>query len=378
MITPQSSAGPVGPAEYAEIEGSLARILDAKRDVILLPGEAILGIEAAARGVGGPGTRVLNIVTGPYGELVGRWLRAGGASVTELAAPAGRAISLPAVREELGTGGQYDAVAIVHAEAATGVVNPLPQVASLARRAGALVIVDAVASAGAEQLLIDEWDLDLVVVGPQKALAGPSGVSAVAVGPRAWAAMAANPAAPRESILSLLDWREHWIGPGRSSLPVIPHHLETRALAAALDRLAGEGLEHTVRRHRRARDAVRAGLRLLGLGLHVADDPEAASVATIAVVPAGLDPRRLLTEAAASLRAIGRPGTAGAGFIAGPGFGDLAERAIRVNHTGADAALAPILAALAGLGAGLNAVGSPADVAGALGAAAGIWTAADD
>ena len=41
----------------------------------------------------------------------------------------------------------------------------------------------------------------------------------------------ANPAAPRESVLSLLDWRENWLRPGRASLPVTPHHLETRALA---------------------------------------------------------------------------------------------------------------------------------------------------
>lgn len=378
MTTGQTSGRPVDAAEYAKVEASLSRLLGTRRDVILLQGEAILGIEAAARGIGGPGTRVLNVVTGPYGAMLGRWLQVSGASVTELAAPDGRAIGAAAVGEALGADRGYDAVAIVHAEAATGVVNPLAQCADMARQAGALILVDAVASVGAEQLLIDEWDLDLVIVGAQKALAGPSGVSAAVVGPRAWAAMAANPAAPRESILSLLDWREQWLSSGRTRLPVVPHHLETRALAAALERLAGEGLDDAVRRHRRARDAVRAGLRPLGLGLHVADDAEAASVATVATVPDGLDPQRLLAEAAAALRASAWSGPAAgqaeAGMIAGPGFGDLASRAIRVNHTGADAALAPILAALACLSAGLRAVGEHADMTGALGAAAERWT----
>lgn len=377
MTDPGRIIRPVDAAEYAEVEASLARLLNTRRDVILLQGEAALGIEAAARGVGGPGARVLNIVTGPYGALLGRWLGAGGASVTDLAAPDRHAVGVAAVSEELRAARGYDVVAVVHAEAATGVVNPLPQIAALAREADALIVVDAVASAGAEQLLIDDWDLDLVIVGPQKALAGPSGVSAAVVSPRAWEVMTANQAAPRQSVLSLLDWRDLWLGIGRASLPVIPHHLETRALGVALQRLAAEGLDQAVRRHRRARDAVRAGLRPLGLELHVADDAQAASVASIARVPDGSDPACLLAEAAAAVQAGAQDRNpvdgADLGLIAGPAFGELSSLAIRLNHTGANAGLAPVLTTLACLGAALHASGEPADVTGALGAAAESW-----
>jgi aspartate aminotransferase-like enzyme len=377
MTSPRRIIRPVDAAEYAAVEASLARLLGTERDVILLQGEATLAIEAAARGVGGPGTRVLNIVTGPYGALLGRWLAAGGASVTDLAAPDRHAVGVAAVSEELRAAHGYDVVAIVHAEAVTGVVNPLLQIAALAREAGALIVVDAVASAGAEQLLIDDWDLDLVIVGPQKALAGPSGVSAAVVGPQAWEVMTANPAAPRQSVLSLLDWRDQWLGTGRTVLPVIPHHLETRALGEALQRLAAEGLDQTVRRHRRAREAVRAGLRQLGLDLHVADDAEAASVASIARVPDGSDPEHLLAEAAAAVRGSAqdrsRIDESDLGLIAGPAFGELSSQAIRLNHTGANAGLAPVLTTLACLGAALHAMGEPADVTGALGAAAESW-----
>jgi aspartate aminotransferase-like enzyme len=317
---------------------------------------------------------VLNIVTGPYGTLLGAWLGAGGAHVTGLTVPAGRAVSVAAVESALQAPGGYDAVAVVHAEAATGVVNPLEPIAALARQAGALLVVDAVASVGAEPLLIDQWGLDLVIIGPQKALGGPSGVSAAVVGPRGWDGLAANPAAPRDSILSLLDWRDRWLRPGRGTMPTTPHHLETRALAAALDRLTAGGLDAVVRRHRRARDATRAGLPALGFSLYVTADDEAASVATLAMVPSAAgqtEPVRLLEAAVSS----DEEDTDDSWLIAGPAFGSLADRAIRLNHTGPGAALAPVLATLAYLGSALAAAGQDADVGAALAAAAARWQA---
>lgn len=372
---------PVTAEEYAAIEIALARLLGTEHDVVLLQGEAILGIEAAARGIGGPGRHVLNIVTGPYGVLLGRWLGAGGAAVTNLTAPQGHAVTAAEVARALREApAGYDAVAVVHAEAATGIVNPLAEIAALAKRAGALVVVDAVASVGAEPLPIDEWGLDLVVVGPQKALGGPSGVSAAVLGPRAWVGIEANPAAPRESVLSLLDWRQTWLRPGRVSLPVTPHHLETRALGSALAALSAEGLGQVIRRHRQARDATRAGLRMLGFRLYVEEDSQAASVATIAFPPSGGDPGLLLSTASGTSRsATAADGMAaavavGPGFIAGPAPGALAGRAIRLNHTGPEAALGPVLATLACLGSAIRALGKPADIAGAVGAAAEGWS----
>ena len=369
---------PVTAAQYAATETALARLLGTERDVILLQGEALLGLEAAARGIGGPGRRVLNIITGPYGLLLGRWLGAGGATVTELSAPQGQAITADQVAAALRTAPTgYDVVAVVHVEASTGIVNPLADIAVLAKRGSALLVVDAVASAGAEPLAIDDWDLDVVIIGPQKALGGPSGVSAAVLGPRAWEVIEANPAAPRESILSLLDWRQAWLRPGRISLPVIPHHLETRALGSALAALATEGLDQVIRRHRRARDATRAGLRALSFGLYVQDDRQAASVATVALPPRGIDPGPLLSAASGAARAgVADEGAASPGMIAAAAPGALADLAIRINHTGPDAALAPVLNTLTCLGSALRALGGSADVAGAVGAAAEDWSLA--
>ena len=129
----------------------------------------------------------------------------------------------------------------------------------------------------------------------------------------------------------------------------------------------------------RARDATRAGLRALGFGLYVADDAQAASVATTALPPPGVDPEPLLAAASRAARdangavsPVGS-GTGGPGVIAGAAPGELAGQAIRVSHAGPDAALGPVLTTLACLGSALQALGQPADIASAVGAAAESW-----
>lgn len=349
----------IDAAAYAEVERRLAALLGTERDLVLLPGEAILAIEASARGLGGPGVRVLNLVSGPYGEVVGDWLQAGGAEVKQLAVQFDRPVAVEEVRAALGRG-PVDVVSVVHAEAATGVVNPLREIAAAAHQAGAAIAVDAVASVGAEPLLTDEWDLDLVVIGPQKALGGPAGVCAVIASERGWAQIAGNPSAPRGSIVSLLDWKERWIDAGRRRLPAYAHEHELRALIGALDELDGDPrLTRLIERHQRARRAVRAGAAALGLEPWVAREQDAASVATLVRPPQGVSVAALV-EASARYLDGGRAG------LLEPAPGPLQDTAVRVTHTGAAARPEPVLAAITALAGGLRRLGLQADVGGAL------------
>lgn len=352
----------IDASAYAATERRLARLLETERDVLLLQGEAVLALEAVARGLGGPGVRALNLVSGPYGIVFGDWLAAGGATVEQRTAQAGRALGPDAVRDALALG-RFDLVSVVHAEAANGVVNPLREIAAVAHAAGAIVVVDAVASVGAEPLAIDDWDLDLVTIGPQKALAGPAGVCALVAGDRGWAAIERNPSAPRESILSLLDWKQRWIDAGRQQVPGYVYEHEMRALTAALDELSADpGLRQLVERHRLAGAATRAGARALGLEPWVAHDPEAASVATPLRPPGGVSPSDLVTAAGRCL-----DGERAGLVTAAPG--PLAESAIRVNHTGAAAQPSSVLAALRALAGAIGELGLEADVDAALAAA---------
>lgn len=294
-----------------------------------------MALEGVALGVGRPDMAVLNVVSGPYGGVFGSWLAATGAEVVELAVPFDGAVSPEKVSRILDARPEIEVVSVVHAEAASGNKNPLSAVAEVTKDHDALLVVDAVASFGAELLTVDRWGIDLCVIGPQKALAGPAGVSGVAVSDRAWQWLEANHQAPRRSALSLLDWKHRWIDPGRTSLPVIPSTLDLLALEAALTRIDAEGLESTIARHRAAASAARVGVRALGLEPWVDHDEHAADVVTTVHTPAlsSFDELRKLIDHAQ------RP-------LISLGAGSLSRKLLRINHTGQAANSAAVTDAL--------------------------------
>ena len=208
-------------------------------------------------------------------------------------------------------------------------------------------MLDAVASVAAEPLLPDAWGVDLCVIGAQKAMGGPAGVSAVSVSERAWERFAGQSAAPRRSYLSLLDWKERWIDGGRRALPHAPAQLEMLALDACLERIEADGLDAVMDRHAAAAAATRAGVTALGGGLepYVHRAKDAAPVATTLRTPAGVDASGLVARALAVDPSVP--------LIAGGGA--LAKEMIRVNHYGPDATPAVVRSSLAALGEALGA-----------------------
>jgi aspartate aminotransferase-like enzyme len=358
--SPLLDAPPYPAAGYGRLADRLAALLGTRNDVLLVQGEAIIALEAAATSLARPGLAALNVVTSPYGRWFGDWLRRGGAAVTDLAAPPGQPITAAAVGAALGGG--VDLVALVHAESATGILNPLAAIAGLARAAGALLVVDAVASFGGHVLDVDALGADIVVVGPQKALGGGAGVSAVAVSPRAWAQVEA-PGAASLSTLALGDLRVNWLETGRGALPGMPSPIEFHTLEATLDHVEAEGLAALVARHARAAAASRAGLAALGLRPWVAP-AQASNLVTAALLPEGIARAALLDRLAPF-------GTAIAAAV-GPG----SERLVRLNHTGPRARFDAVLADIVALGAALQALGATVDTGAAAEAVAARYAEA--
>ncbi|MFF5707052.1 aminotransferase class V-fold PLP-dependent enzyme [Streptomyces sp. NPDC012794] len=357
MTHPLLDLPPLTAEHFASIERGVARLLDTRNDVVVTQGEALLPLEGCIRSGARPGSTALNIVTGPYGTTFGNWLRDAGAKVVDLAVPFDTAVTGEQVAGALAAHPEIDFVSLVHAEAATGNTNPVAEIGEAVRAHGALFMLDAVASVGAEPLLPDAWGVDLCVIGAQKAMGGPAGVSAVSVSGRAWERFAANPAAPRRSYLSLLDWKERWIDGGRKALLHAPAQLEMLALEACLNRIAAEGPAGVLGRHAAAARATRAGAAALGVAPWVGDPAQAAPVATTLRV-ADASPvvaKALAADPSAPLAA---------------GGGALAREMVRVNHYGPAASPEAVGAALGALARALG-----ADPAPALAAASAAWAA---
>ncbi|MFI8179938.1 aminotransferase class V-fold PLP-dependent enzyme [Actinacidiphila glaucinigra] len=351
MSHPLLDLPPLTAERFAAIERRVAALLHTEQDVVITQGEALLPLEGCIRGGARPGSTALNVVTGPYGQTFGNWLRDAGATVVDLEVPFHAAVNAQDVERALSGHPEIDFVSLVHAEAATGNTNPVAEIGEVVRAHGALFMVDAVASVAAEPLLVDAWGVDLCVIGAQKAMGGPAGVSAVSVSERAWRRLADNPAAPRRSYLSLLDWKERWLDAGRRALPHAPAQLEMLALEACLERIEEAGLGTVIARHRAAAAATRAGAAALAaVEPYVYRDEDAAPVATTlrtldGVAADGLVARALALEPGLPLVA---------------GGGALAKEMIRVNHYGRDADPAVVVRTLRTLAGALEADPEPA------------------
>ncbi|MGQ2952585.1 MAG: pyridoxal-phosphate-dependent aminotransferase family protein [Agrobacterium sp.] len=349
---------PAFPAErYAMLADRLAALMGTKNDVLLIQAEAVLALEAAATSLARPGLRALNIVTSPYGAWFGGWLERGGTTVRNLTASPAKPVTLAEVERALDEGPGFDLLAIVHAESASGILNPLPAIAALARARGVVTLVDAVASIGGHAFEVDRLGIDIAVIGPQKALAGPAGISAISVSPKAWELLS-HDKAPTNSMLSLLDQKQLWLDAGRGTLPGTPAPLEFYALEAALDRIEAEGLPAANERHERAAAATRHGIRALGITNWV-EDTHASALVSTAILPDTV-------EAGAFLAAISQEH--GADISAGVGPG--AERLIRLNHTGRRAHPEAVKANIAAVSSALKNLGHATDTDSALEAAA--------
>jgi aspartate aminotransferase-like enzyme len=340
-------------ARYGAVADRLKNILKTRMDVLLIQAEAVVALEATAASVARPGMKVLNIVTSLYGAWIGNWLRRAGAEVIELRAEPARPIDAAAVETSLKAHPDIAVLSLVHAESASGIRNPLEEIMLLARARGIVTIVDAVASVGGHALNVDELGIDVAVIGPQKSLAGPAGISALSISPAAWK-LISQEGGPRDSILSLLDQRV-WLETGRGQLPGTAAPLEFFALEAALDRVEAEGLEQMIARHVRAARATRAALAAMGAELWV---PPAgrSNLVTAARLPAGADTSALLAVAPRVME-----------LSAGVGPG--AERLIRLNHTGRRARFDSVLGNVTAFGMGLRRLGFKADIAAAVDAA---------
>ncbi|MGH3302243.1 MAG: pyridoxal-phosphate-dependent aminotransferase family protein [Streptosporangiaceae bacterium] len=341
---------------YADTAELARRAFGSAQTPVILHGEAVLGLEAAAASLIGREDVVLNLVSGVYGKGYGWWARRYAAEVIEVEVPYDSAVPADSVRAALAARPDVTVVSVVHCETPSGTLNDVDAIGPVVAEHGALLIVDAVSSFGAARCDFAAWDADLVVVGPQKCLGGPAGLSLLHVSDAAWEHMTANPDAPRASMLSILDWRDAHLAD--RPFPFTPSVSDVYALHACLEQYLAEGAESVLARHRTAARAARAGARALGLELWAAEESICSDAVTALRVPDGLDEREV--TASARLQS---------GVMLSGGQGELAGKVLQIGHMGPSAyPLSPVVA-LAALGRALRGLGVKVDVGAAIEAA---------
>lgn len=249
---------------------------DTQNEPLILTSSGTGGMDGAIANTVNRGDKVLSLVCGVFGERFAKIAEAYGADVTRLKAEYGSPIDPELVREALAkdTKKEIKAVTVTHNETSTGVINDLKTIAKIVKEHGALILVDAVTSFGATPVPIDEWKLDIVVTGSQKALMLPPGLGFAFVSDDAWKAVEKS-TQPR----FYLDFKKYLKSQKERTTPFTPNVSFIAGLNESIKMMREEGKESIFKRHLHLRDTLRQGVRELGLKT-VVDDAYASPTIT--------------------------------------------------------------------------------------------------
>ncbi|MFZ5852975.1 MAG: pyridoxal-phosphate-dependent aminotransferase family protein [Chloroflexota bacterium] len=275
---------PEYPALFSAVRSKLLRVAGVDDDwaVVLIGGSGTAAMEAMTGALVRPGHRLLVCQNGVYGERIATIAARLGIEVVAVTAPHTSPIDPDAVAAVLEADDRIDALAIVHHETTTGLLNPVAEIAALADARGVPTVADAISSFGAEELQIRGSGLDIVAGTSNKCLHGLPGVAFLLMSPRAQARAAEVP--PRSLYFDIPNYLK---AQAKRTVPFTPATPAIYALDAALDELFDEGLEHR-RAHYRARMAyLDREFARLGLEPIVAPAHRSGSVRSL-LLPAGV------------------------------------------------------------------------------------------
>lgn len=263
-----------------QVGPGLQQLFGTTQQVSIVAGSGTSGLEAAVINTVAPGEKVIVCVTGAFGERFVSICKSYEIDVVVLEEQWGEAVNADRLKQSLLEHSDVTAVFLTYCETSTGVLNPIEKLSSVVHKySDALVIVDAVSCLGGVETKLDDWGLDIVVTGSQKALMLPGGLMFVAFSERARAKMEANPR-PR----FYLDLLKYDKASKEFSTPFTPATSLLFGLQEVVQLLAEETIEGVYDRHRLMREMTRRGLEAMNLNL-LATDAVASPTVTAFTVP---------------------------------------------------------------------------------------------
>jgi aspartate aminotransferase-like enzyme len=272
---------------YADTADQFKRLLHATDgEVVMMMGEAMLGLWGALTSTTQPNDRVISLANGMYGHGIGEMARAKGCNVTFVGAEHWeRALTddelqhqvLDAIAQQ-----QPRLVTVVHCDTPTALLTPMSQLQRIGAacrqssdEANTLLVVDMVSSFGSVDIDVSRCAIDIAIIGTQKALSCLPDVTVMYVSQRAWTVIEQR---KYQGYDALLPW-QHF----RSQVPAFPYTMSWQSIAslgASLDELQREGIDNVYARHAQAAHFTRARIRELGLTLYMQNDAEASQSVT--------------------------------------------------------------------------------------------------
>ena len=252
---------------------------------IPVSGTGSAAMEASLANLVEPGDVVLIGVNGYFGERLCDMASRYGADVRRIDKDWGDVFS----PDEIGEALEFhrpSILGLIHAETATGALQPMDRIGKLCREFNCLLLLDTVTSLGGVPVTLDRWHVDVAYSGGQKCISCPPGIAPLTLGPRALEKLNRRKTKVANWYLDMSLLSKYW-GPERTYHHTAPVNM-VFALREALRIIAEEGLEDRWERHLRNAEALWEGLEDIGVSPLVFEEWRLPSLTT-AIVPEGVD-----------------------------------------------------------------------------------------
>jgi aspartate aminotransferase-like enzyme len=274
-------------------------------------------MEGAVANLLNPGDRAICVVGGKFGERWSQIVSRFGGIPVDIEVPWGKAVEPEAVAKELADDPSIKAVFLQASETSTGVAHPVREVAGIvAGLENTVIVVDAISAVGVMNLPVDEWGLDVVVGGSQKAWGLPPGLAFASVSTKAW-----NLVERCESPRFYFDWEKERNSLGKDTTAYTPAVSLIIGLRHVLEEIREEGLDSLFSRGSLNAEVFRGAMKALGLKLFAPDSPSDSITAVYA--PEGTSAPAIVGHLSARY-----------GITIAGGQDHIREKVFRVSHMG--------------------------------------------
>ncbi len=266
----------------AEVREGLKWLFQTKQEVLIFASSGTGAMEGSIVNTFSKGDRALVVDGGKFGERWWKIAKAYGLEYDVIKVEWGQAVNPSEIEKKLKEK-EYRAVFIQASETSTGVAHPIKAIADIVKKYdNTLLIVDGITAVGVFHLPMDEWGIDILVSGSQKALQLPPGLAFAAVSQKAWGLIEKS-----DLPKFYFNFKTEKKNLEQNTTAWTPAVSLIQGLRVVLQNMKAEGLENIFKRHAKMATAVREAAKAIGLKLYA---PEAPSDAISAIWgPEGMD-----------------------------------------------------------------------------------------
>lgn len=270
-------------AMFAELREDLKWLFQTRNDVLTLVASGTGAMEGAVANFLSPGDKAVYVNGGKFGERWGKLCKTFGVNGIEIKVEWGESVDPQAVADVLKKDPAIKAVYIQASETSTGVAHDTRAIAEIVRsREETILVVDAITALGVFDLKTDEWGIDVVVAGSQKAMMLPPGLAFASVSEKAW-----RLADKAKNAAFYFNFKKERDAQQKNQTAYTAGVSLMIGLQEVLKMLKTEGLGNVFARHARMAHAMREGMKAAGLSLFPKQSPSDAL--TVVSTPAGVD-----------------------------------------------------------------------------------------